>query len=240
MSMDFLRSAVWWSNILAVTFGALAAVAALAALIFGGKLSAAEAVEEERYKSGAAAEIAKANVIAAQANQGAAAAGERSGLAAVDAARANERAGRLEVEAATQRERAATAELELLRLKERFRQRTVSAEQSQVLIATLLGAEIKSKVEVVAPIGDSEAHEYAQQLCGLLIAGGWPCEGLNISMFNGPTPVGLFVRAESESTITTSARSLTEALQKAGQRIAYERASVSPDRVTLVVGRKPV
>jgi hypothetical protein len=231
MSLPFLESASFWSNVAVVAFTVFAAVAGGLALYFSSSLATVKDAELSRFQTEAKVAIASADARAAEANANAAAATAASSTAL-------ERAAALELEAEQQRERAARAERDLLELQQRVEPRRLTATQRTNLIDLLTKTPHKGHVPVRSPIGDGEANNFASELYEVLKAAGWPNPDIARIGAAGGTPNGLTILVRNAKSAPPYARALQDAFTQAGiALLGMEITDLSTD-VELFVGRK--
>lgn len=128
---------------------------------------------------------------------------------------------------------------ELEETKQRQQPRALTADQRQQLVVALGTASPKGRVEVIAVLGDGEAHAFAMALLFALQEAGWPADGVSDAIYTD-APVAVAVVVQSANQPPPHAVPLQRALRAAGIE-AHGRLEVSkpPGTVELLVGRKP-
>ena len=142
-------------------------------------------------------------------------------------------------QAAAQQERAAKAEREILELKERLKPRHLSNDERDRLLARLrLGP--KGPVEIVCPVTDAEACDFAHELRQVLDAAGFAPVSMGMMSIVG-IPTGVRLRQRDLGAAIPHLQALYETLRAFSVDTTFEAEVVLPaaPHVRMLVGLKP-
>jgi hypothetical protein len=209
MTLGWLESASFWSQIATVAFGLLAAGAAVLALYFTLRRDAVKDAELSRYQDASRISIANADEKAAEAN--------------LKAAQANERASRLELDAAAQRERAAKAEKDLVEVRQTLTDRSLRDDQQKAITEKLKHFP-GTRLDVFIYGGSPEIVGTAKLLMTICANAGWTVNAWTATGGGAVKGILLGTAPGAPTDTIGAATVLTEALQQNG--LVASRADV--------------
>jgi hypothetical protein len=125
----------------------------------------------------------------------------------------------------------------LAQLEERARPRSLSEEQTKIMIAAIRSCSPKV-VGLTAPLNDAEAISFAGQIEALFKAAGWESRSVAQAVFSG-TPVGVILRVRAKDSVHPCTLSVQQAFAAIGISAPAEIVPTTPlDIVDVVIGHK--
>lgn len=159
-----VETLAFWAKV-AIALGGLAiAGLTVAGLVLDERVGTRRDEQDAKYKHETNLALTDATARIEEAKAEASASNERSKAMETEV-------GKLRLETETQRERAAKAEKELLELRESLKPRSLAPVRDRFISLIRSGA--KGPVEIMCPITDSEACEFANEIKRAMDAAGW-------------------------------------------------------------------